>query len=39
LWNDLLVLFRSVLANMTNETVGDWEQCISGATNKTDPNR
>jgi hypothetical protein len=24
---------------MTAETVGDWETCLSGATNKADPNR
>jgi hypothetical protein len=32
-------IFRTVLNNITDETMADWEQCLSGATNKADPNR
>jgi len=39
MWTELLELFRTVLNNITDETMGDWEQCLSGATNKADPNR
>jgi hypothetical protein len=39
MWVDLLDLFRTILNNITDETMADWEQCLSGATNKADPNR
>lgn len=39
MWAALVPLFKTVLANMTAETIGDWETCISGASNKADPNR
>ncbi len=39
LWTDLMEIFRTVLNNITDETMADWEQCLSGATNKADPNR
>ena len=35
----LLKLMRTVLANVTTETIGDWENFLSSASNKIDPNR
>ena len=40
LWNQVLIpCFKSVLSNVTTETIVDWEMCVSGGTKKADPNR
>ena len=39
MWSEMSVLFRSILSNITDETIADWETCLSGASNKADPNR
>jgi hypothetical protein len=39
LWKEMSVLFRTIFNNITDETIADWETCLSGVTNKADPNR
>lgn len=39
MWNGIIPLFQTILNNVTDETIGDWETCLSGVTNKADPNR
>ena len=40
LLNEVLIpCFKTILSNVTTETLQDWEICLSGATNRQDSNR
>lgn len=38
-WAELLPILKTVVPNISDETIKDWEICMSGATNRVDPNR